>query len=573
MSPLSRSKKLLVLLFSLALIASACGGSDDDAGGEDGGTDTTAAAPNSTVAADDVPEGGTLVIGAEQEPDCADWMGSCGGSSWGYWMMQVGTMPRAFDAVNTDGAYEYEPSNILAGEPTLETDPKQVVTYEIAEEAVWNDGEPVTSSDFKYTWDQVVNGTDIYDTTGYASIESVDDSDPKVAVVTFSEVFADWKSLFGGGYGIFPSHILEGEDRNAMMKDGYDFSAGPWVIESWNKTVDITLVPNENYWGDKPKLESVVFRFQADTSAQFAAFKSNQVSVIYPQPQLDAVDQIAAGLPDAESIISATTGNFESLWINAANPPFDSLAVRKAVAYSIDRTALVQRLFGGLGLEEPLNMLNAELVADYSDPDAFAMYTKDLDQVDTLLTEDGYEKGADGFYAKDGTRLSFTVRTTAGNARRELTEEIMQQQLEEAGIEMKIDNAEAGDLFGDILPKGDFQAGIYAQVLTGITPGLCNLFCSSNIPSEDNEFSGQNWTRTNVPELDPLLATVDGSLDEEERKTAGAEAMQIAAENVISLPIDPLPNIFLYSTSVVGPLSDNAILGPFWNLHQWGLAS
>jgi len=563
----STSKKLLVLLFGLSLLAAACGGSSDDS--SDKGTTTQV--PPSTVAAADVPQGGNLVVGAEQEPDCADWMGTCGGSSWGYWMMGVTTMPRAFDPVNTDNVYTYAPSNLLTGEPKLETSPKQVVTYSISPDAVWSDGQPITSSDFKYTWEQVAKGTDIYDTTGYTNIESVDDSDPATAVVTFKTPFADWKSLFGGGYGIFPKHILDGKDRDAEMKDGYSWSGGPWLIKKWNKTVDITLVPNPKYWGDKPKLDSVTFKFQADTSAEFAAFKSEQVSVIYPQPQLDAVDQINAGVPNSEKIISTTTGNFEALWINAGHAPFDSKAVRQAVAYSIDREALVKRLFGGLGVTKPLNMLNAEIVAEYNNPDAFADYTKNLDKVDELLTGDGYAKGGDGYYAKGGKRLSFTVRSTAGNKRRELTQQIMQEQLKTAGIDMRIDNAEAGDLFGDILPKGDFDAGIYAQVLTGITPGLCNLFCAKNIPSASNDNSGQNWTRTNVPSMDPYLEKVDGSLDESVRKESGKQAMDIAAENVISLPIDPLPNILLWNTKVVGPISDNAILGPFWNINQWGV--
>ncbi len=563
-----RGKQLLVLLFSLALIASACGGDDNDNAGPGGETNSTP----STVAPEDVPEGGTLAIGAEQEPDCADWMGSCGGSSWGYWMMNVGTMPRTFDVVKDGESYKYEPNIMLKDEPKLETDPEQKVTYEISDDAVWNDGEPITSTDFKYTWDQVVNGSDIYDQTGYKEIESVDDSDPKVAVVTFKNNYADWRSLFGGGYGIFPSHILEGKDRNKEMANGYDFSAGPWVIEAWEKGSQITMVPNEKYYGEKPKLDKVVFRIQADTSAEFSAFKSDQVSMIYPQPQLDVVEQVNKGIPNTQKIISTVTGNFEMLWFNNSKPPFDSKAVRKAVAYSLDRTALVKRLFGGLGLEEPLNVANAPLVAEYSDVDAFAKYEKDLDKVDELLTEDGYEKSG-AYYAKDGERLSFTVRSTAGNARRELTEQIMQQQLKEAGIEMKISNAEAGDLFGDILPKGDYQAAIYASVLTGITPSQCTQFCSENAPTEENEFSGQNWTRTNIPELDPLAKKVDTSLDEDERKEAGKEGDKLMAEEVPVLPIDPLPNILLWSDEVVGPIGDNAILGPFWNMNLWGVKS
>jgi len=184
--------------------------------------------------------------------------------------------------------------------------------------------------------------------------------------VTFSKPYGDWKGLFTGNYGIFPSHILQGKDRDAAMKDGYTFSAGPWVIQQWVKTDNITLVPNPNFWGTKPSLDKVIFKFQPDTSAEFTAFKSDQVAMIYPQPQLDAVDQINAGLPNSQKVITTDTGNFEALWLNQGKPPFDDANVRKAVAYSIDRSAIVQRLFGGIGVNEPLQFLNAPIVTSTS---------------------------------------------------------------------------------------------------------------------------------------------------------------------------------------------------------------
>ena len=80
-----RGVKLLALVLGLSLVAAACGDDDDE-----GAADETEEA---------VPQGGDLVLGAEQEPECADWMGSCGGSSWGFWTMGANTMPRAFDIV------------------------------------------------------------------------------------------------------------------------------------------------------------------------------------------------------------------------------------------------------------------------------------------------------------------------------------------------------------------------------------------------------------------------------------------------------------------------------------------
>jgi len=546
----------------LALVAAACGG-DDDSTSSKGSTATTAAAA--------VPDGGTLVIGAEQEPDCADWIGSCAAASWGFWMMTVQTMPAAYLPVKDGDVWTQQATSLLTGDAELTTDPKQTVTYSINPDAVWSDGEPITCDDFEYTWDQIVNGTDIYDTTGYTSIESVDCTDEAKPVVTFSESFASWRGLFGGGYGIMPSHILKGKDRAKEMTDGYTWSGGPWLIESWKKGDSITLVPNDAYWGQKPHLDKVIFKILPDTAAEFAAFKSGQVQAIYPQPQLDVVDAIKAGLTDAQTSANAETAYVEALWLNNDKAPFDSLAVRQAVAYAVDRDAIVAKLFGDLGVDKAVNSLNPYIVAAYSDQEAWSQYSLDLAKVEELMTGDGWEKNADGIWEKDGKTASFSIQTTAGNKRRELTEQVLQQQMKDAGFDMTIDNKEAGDLFGTILPAGDYQMSLYASGLTLAEPGLCVLFCSKNIPSQANDMSGQNWQHVNIPEVDPLLETIDTSLDDAERAQAGKDADKILADNQISLPLDPLPDIMVWSNSVVGPISDNPITGMFWNLNEWGL--
>jgi len=565
----SRWLRVLALLLGLSLIAAACGG-DDDGAAED--PETTDSTESESESEGEVAAGGDLVIGAEQEPDCVDWIASCAGSSWGYWMMGATTMPRAFEAVQEGEEWVYEPTILLEGEPELETDPKQVVTYRIADDAVWSDGEPITSSDFKYTWEAITTGEDIYDTTGYANIESVDDSDPKVAVVTFAENYAGWKGLFGGGYGIYPSHLLEGQDHLEVMGNGYDFSGGPWMIETWDKGVEVVLVPNENYWGDVPKLDSVTFRFVTDTAAEFQAFQAGEVEMIYPQPQLDVIDAINQGL-EGNSAFTAQTGNLEALWMNNEKFPFDSVAVRQAFGYAIDRDAVVEALFGGIDITEASQSLNPPILSEFADQEAFADYVLDLEKVDELMTGDGWEKNGEGIWEKGGQAADIEFITTAGNARRELTQQVVQEQAREAGFNITINNQEAGTFFGQTLPNGEYQLGLYAQVATTLDPITPTLYLSTNIPSEANQFSGQNWQRTNIPELDPLLTTLQNSLEDEERAEAGKEADAILAENAVSFPLDPLPNIMLWSDNIQGPVEDNPIHGPFNKMHLWGLAS
>lgn len=519
-----------------------------------------------------VVDGGEIVIGAEQEPDCADWIATCGGSIWGTYIMQIPTLPGVFQTRQVDEEWVPVPSDLVTGEPEVEVadDGTQTITYSINPDAVWSDGEPITSADFEYTALQIRDGDDIFDKTGYDRIASIDATDPATAVVTLSSPYAGWRTLFSV-YGIMPAHLLEGQDRNALMADGYDFSGGPWKIDEWTRGTSVTLVPNENYWGEKPHLDKVTFLFLPDTTAAFQALKSGQVSALYPSPQLDALNQIEAGLPGIQSQVDARSGNLEAIWLNNSAAPFDSVAVRQAFAYSIDRDAIVKRLFGSLGIDEAQQSFNSPMVAPFA-ADDFSQYSLDLDKVDELMEGDGWSKDSDGVWAKGGETATFSIKTLAGNKRRDLTVQVLQSQLADAGFEMTIDQVTPADLFGTIAPQGDFQAGLWALVDTFPDPTLSSTFSSVNIPSEANGYSGINFYRTDIEGLDDLLGQVDSEVDPDARIAVSHEADALIAENVPSLPLDAVPNVLLWSDTVGGPLQINPVEGPFWNLAEWGLA-
>lgn len=551
--------QLVAVLAVFALFAAACGT------GNDGDNDTGDTGAGTTESKEDAVQGGTLVVGAEQEPDCLDPINTCGGSSWGYWISSVHTNPNAF---NVTPKGEYTPSPMLDGEPELEESPKQKVTYKIKDEAVWSDGTPITSRDFKYTWEQIAKGDAVYSKTGYEDIEAIETPDPKTAVAVFSKKYAGWKDLFGAFYGIYPAHLLEGKDRNALTKDGYSWSGGPWLIESWNKGVDLTLVPNDKYWDKKPNLDKVVFKFITDTSAEIQAYKTNQVSAIYPQPQLELADQIKT-LPDTKSEVTAGT-TYEGLWFNAAKKPLDEKAVRQALAYATDREAIVSFLVAPLKDDaEVLHSFNLPNFPKFAG-DPYKKYKRDLKKVDSLMTGAGWAKGSDGIWAKGGQKAQLEISTTAGNAGREKVEELLQSQWKEAGFDLKINNTKAGTLFGEWGPQGVFMIGMYAQVGTP-DPGLCTVFCSKNIPSPANEMNGQNWTRLVSPALDKPLEAVDAELDEDERAKQAKKAMEVAAEEVPALPLYQKLTTLLWSTKIGGPVGDNVTLGPFWNINEWYL--
>ena len=515
---------------------------------------------------------GTLKIAAEQEPGCMDWIGSCAGASWGIWAAGIETLPQA---LTVTPAGDYTPSSVLAGEPILEIGPPQKITYNINAAAVWSDNTPITSTDFEYTWKQIATGKDIYDKTGYEDIASIDTTDPKVAVVTFSEPFSGWRDLFGGFSFILPSHLLEGKNRAKIMKDGYSFSGGPWKLEGgksgWKKTKSITLVPNQNYWGDKPLIGKVIFQFITESASEIQAVKSGQVSSAYPQPQIGALDQLSEN-PELKYEVSFGSV-FEAFWLNAKAFPMDSLAVRKSLIYATDRQAIVDEIVKpSVNEGRVLQSFIVPTFPQYYEP-AFSIYgtSANLSKVNELMTADGWKKGSDGIWAKGGRKAEFDVQTTAGNEARELTEQLWQSQLTQAGFKVTIKNPSADVLFGINGPKGRFAAALYAQVGTP-DPSLCGIFCSANIPTKKNGFVGNNWTRLTSAAIDTPWTAVDAELDATARTISVKEGQNALAAEAVSIPLYQKPNIFVWNTAQIGgPLQDNPTLGPFFNLNLWYL--
>jgi peptide/nickel transport system substrate-binding protein len=564
-----RPLSAIVVFTTLSLVLAACGSSGS-------GKATPKSSPT-TVFSGTVPQGGTITIGAEQEPDCFDWLGGCSGSQWGMWLAQVETVPFAIRDSMKDGQVVPVAGAMLTGMPEFKAGPPETITYHIKPEAVWSDGVPISCADFQYTTVQQQTSKDLYDPTGYVDANGkpsmdVTCPDPKTAVVTYrkGQTFASWQLLYAGGAGILPSHLLQGKDRDKALHDGYTWSGGPWFAK-WNKGDSIVLTPNPKYWGPKPHLDKVVFKFETNTAAEFQAFKSGQVDAIYPQPQLDVVAEIQAGLTNARSQYNANTGTVEALWPNVEKFPFDSKAVRQAFAYSLDRAAIVKRLFGALGVDKPVNSLNPPILKDYSDQNATAGYELNLDKVNSLMTGDGWKKGSDGIWAKGGKKAAFTMVTTSGDKRRQQTEEIMQPQLKAAGFAMTIRNTSSDNLFGQLLPAGNYELTLYGSGVTSLTPGLCSILCTKSIPTDANGSTGNNTSFYGNPAADKLLLQVDNNLNDSVRRTDAAKADRILAADMVALPLDPLPDICIWADKVVGPIQDNPIEGMFWNIDQWGI--
>jgi peptide/nickel transport system substrate-binding protein len=339
----------------------------------------------------------------------------------------------------------------------------------------------------------------------------------------------------------------------------------------WAKGTSIKLVPNPMFWGKKPNLSSVTFRFITDTAAEQADFRSGQVLAAYPQAQPG--QEALKGAPG--TLFDAVSGlDFEAVWFNTSKAPLDSKAVRQSLAYATDRDAIVKQLFAPIQPDiKPIQSLyTPAFKGAYSTP--FSKYTPDLNQVNTLMTGDGWAKGPDGIWAKGGQKANLEIKTTTGNKRRQLTVQILQTQWKLAGFNLSITQEKSGVLFGQDLPAGNFQVALYAETPSDDDPGECVYWCSKNIPSQANGNSGTNYYHVNDPNQDKLWTEVDSSLDNTLRLKDAKDAMTQLADIVPAIPIDPFPDIVVVNTDRLGAqggFQHNFAYGPFTYLNNWYL--
>jgi peptide/nickel transport system substrate-binding protein len=544
-----RTVRLAALLVGLAMVAAACGGGGDEGGGTSGG--------NAQIT-----DGGTLNYAADQEPTGFN-NNTSKDNGTSVLNIVVGMFPFTFHA-QPDFTVKMDDAFLDSAEQTSE-DP-QTIVYKIKQEAVWSDDTPITADDFKYFWEQQ-NGTikdnDVASTTGYDQIKSVEGSDNgKTVTVVFKTPFADWKGLFTG---ILPAHYVEkqpGKWNTGLDKNPEKIPVGGWFkVDNYTQGQSLTLVRNDKYWGPKTHLDSVVFRFLPESTTQPAALQNNEVDLIYPQPQLDQVQQVKA-LPDVTSEINFGL-SFEHFDFNFKTPGLDDIAVRKAIATGINVQALVDRTVKQFSDKaQPLGN-RIWLTGQPQYQDHFGQYGKGDTAAATKLLEDaGYAKGADGIYAKGGKKLSFRFSTTAGNKLRETQGELFQAQMKDIGIEIKIANVDSTKFFGEWLPNGNFDIANFAWVGTP--------FAISGSRDTYKTGGGGNYGSYSSKKVDDLFTQANGETDEAKSADLGNQIDQQLTEDMATIPLYNKPT-FIAWRNTFGGIRDNATNeGPFYAANVWG---
>lgn len=488
--------------------------------------------------------------------------------------------------------------------PQLNTDAWRVLpdgrmetTYRLRDGLTWQDGAPLTADDFVIAFKVYKDpGLAVFIATPQDVIDSVRAPDPRTVVVNWKSPNAGAGSLGFEDLDPLPGHLLEAPfsdyadgrtNTDSFLNSSFWTSeyvgAGPFRVEGWDPGVEIRGTAFAGHSLGRPKIDRVIVRIILDDNTT--------VPMILAGGQLDYAccntlrfdhyvtlkrEWEAAGQGTAVSTPGAAVFLFQQLRPEyVGHPGLLDPRVRQALSHAIDRQALDEGLFSGLGA--PTDTPVPPNVPFYAEVDRLTTrYPLDLNRSTQLMSEAGFTRDAQGLFAnKQGARffIDFAVQSASEIERMQA---ILADLWRRAGFDVHT---------VVIAPQ------VYTQLETRHTiPGVGyaffpstaeRAFLSSEIGTAANRWSGTNRSGWISPEYDRLYVAWNTTLDPAQRGSYVAQLMALVSENVPGYPLYFSQTVSAWGASLKGVTTATNSSGfgqtaksttNYWNIQEWTLS-
>lgn len=440
-------------------------------------------------------------------------------------------------------------------------------TFNLRDDVYWHDGVLFTANDVKFTYDLVkhpdYNGVKRSDLRVVDRVEIISDHEIKLVLNQPSAPLLGKLVL-----GIIPEHIFGGSEVARLKEhpaNDRPIGTGPYTLGEWKKGESIVLKASSHYWGEGPWIREVRFRLYPDDGAALAALEARAVDLVGNSGiPLDEFARIRQQHGDWLNFWEMPSNGYYYIGLKQTHPILQDRRVRQALAFALDRPAIVEAVYGGHA-----TVVNANLP-----PVSWAYCVEGLNPYDyspetaiSLLEQAGWATtGSDGVRQNDqGERLSFQLLTAAGNYRIEQVLKAVEESWRRVGVEVKVRFLPWAELLANYLDTAKFEAYMLGWNLDP-DPDCFPFFHSRAGLDAAGNLVGFNDVEYANPRLDQLLEQGRVTLDPGERRRIYHEIQLMLNEE--------LPYIFMFSPHFVIGINSKlggvtvSTLGPIFP-EQW----
>ncbi len=432
----------------------------------------------------------------------------------------------------------------------------KTITFYLRAGVMWHDGVEFTADDCLFTYQKITDPAVVTPySSSYLDVIRAEAVSKYIFRVTYREPFSP--ALESWTMGILPKHLLAGKDINTDPFNRNPVGTGPYKFREWVSGQRIVLNANDHYFEGRPNIDQVVYRIIPDSSTMFQELLSGGIDMMGLNPLQYLRKSETRRIKENYRKFRYPANGFTYLGYNLRNPLFADKHVRQALAYAIDRQAIIDGIVLGLG--RPCTGPFSDVSWAYN-PHA-KNYPYDPERAARMLAEAGWTpSGTGGILEKNGKPFRFTIMTNQGNNERIRAAEIIQQNCKKVGIEVNIRVME-WQAFLEQIDKRSFDAIILGWGM-GRDPDIYDIWHSSKTRKGEYNFIGYSNA-----EVDRLLIEGRRTFDREKRKRIYHRIHAILAEEQ--------PYAFLYvpdATPIVHKRFKGievAPLGIMYNFREW----
>ena len=339
---------------------------------------------------------------------------------------------------------------------------------------------------------------------------------------------------------ISPNCMINGSTKDGVS--GY-IGTGPYVLTDFETDQYAVFERNENYWGEKPKIERITVKVIPDNQTRIMALESGEIDLIFGKNMLDA-DAISQYVDsDKFEVALSNPTSTRHIVLNTTNEILSDTAVRQALQHATNRTAISEGIF--YGLEQPADTLYAATVP-YCDVE-LTPYEYSTETASSMLDEAGWIMRSSGIREKGGKKLELDLLYNSDSVTEKTISEYLQSEYLKLGISLNI-HGEEEQSYRDNMKAGNFDKVF--NICWGMPYDPQSSLAAMRAPVY-GDFAAQQGL-ADKKEIDQAITDILTTTDEEERQELYRFVLTRLHEDAVYIPLTFECNKALYTKNLQG---------------------